>query len=139
ILTNGTIWFQMGLALESGAYAMSPKGPPPAEPSVIALAPRLPSPLLEPPDFLSDEERAIWEGAVTGMRRHSTFGEEISPLLELYVTTVAMGHAVGRELRGMPVSDKSFRRLMREHCSLTRMALTVASKLRLVPRRAPTR
>jgi len=115
---------------------MSPKGPPPAEPSVIALAPRLPPPLLEPPESLTPEERGIWEGAVAGMRRDSVFTEAVAPLLEVYVTTVATGLAVGRELRGMPVSDKSFRRLMREHCSLSRMALIVASKLRLVPRRA---
>ena len=51
---------------------MSPKGPPPTEPSsVISLAPRLPPPLLEPPEFLTPEERVIWEGAVTGMRRDS--------------------------------------------------------------------
>jgi hypothetical protein len=112
---------------------------PPEDPkfSVVPLTPH-PIPTLEPPDYLSDEERLVWDDALTALRQHSTFTAAIGPLLETYVATVTMCRDVARELRRLPIGDRSWLKLVRQHCFLSRTALTTASKLRLTPR-APTR
>jgi hypothetical protein len=104
-------------------------------PTVVPFRPA-PLPLLEPPAYLTDQERAIWEGAVEGMRRDSVFTQAVAPLLESYVTTVAMASVVARELRAMPIGDKAWFRLMKEQCRLSRMMSALATTLRLVPRRS---
>jgi hypothetical protein len=109
---------------------------PPKEPPTVVPFKPAPLPLLEPPEYLTEEECKIWRGAVEGMRRDSVFTEAVAPLLETYVTTVAMAFVVARELRATSIGDKAWFRLMKEQCRLSRMMSTLATTLRLVPRRS---
>jgi len=95
----------------------------------IKLAPFHPPP---PPEEFTPQEAAIWNGAIQGMR-DSWFTEATFPLLSSYCSICVMAAEVQAELRGMSVTDKAWRGLMRQHRDLIKTMCLAATKLRLCP------
>jgi hypothetical protein len=88
--------------------------------------------ICDAPESLSEPERAIWRNIVSKVRPGWFYSSEA--LLRAYVGTVAQLETLARRLAQEEPCSARYFKILRLQLSVTKVAASLATKLRLTPR-----
>lgn len=86
----------------------------------------------DPPAEFEAVEAEVWQQTVAGMRA-DWFGPETRAILTAYCVEVAIAQMAAQNLRGLPATDRHYRKFCSIHARATTATIRLATVMRITP------